>query len=220
MRILRFGPPLAIVFIFAACGSSQPGPVSTLNKYSEALGSKDYGAAYKMMSANFKSKHSKEEFVRMMKDNDREVSETAARLRGPHGDVEISAEFSYGLGDTMRLVREKGSWRVASNPMAFYSQATPRDSIRSFVRAYKLQRWDIMLRFVPNKYRERMDAEKMRVQFQGPRKDEIAEQMNMIEANLDEPIADRGNRARLKYGDRFEVKFVREDDRWKIQDID
>jgi len=44
--------------------------------------------------------------------------------------------------------------------------------------------------------------------------------MNMIRANLDEPITDKGNEARMPYGDRFEVKFVLEEGKWKIQDLD
>src|SRR5690606_30632553 len=133
---------------------------------------------------------------------------------------EATAEFRYGLGDTMRLVQEDGEWRIASNPIDFYSQATPRDALRSFVRAYELERWDVMLRFVPSKYRERMTVDKMREQFKGSQRAEIESMMNMIRANLDEPITDKGNEARMPYGDRFEVKFVLEEGKWKIQDLD
>jgi hypothetical protein len=41
----------------------------------------------------------------------------------------------------------------------------------------------------------------------------------MIAANVDEPINEQGNDARLRYGD-SEVVFVREDRTWKIKDID
>ena len=44
--------------------------------------------------------------------------------------------------------------------------------------------------------------------------------MNMIAANVDEPIADKGNEARMRYGERYEIKFVREDSVWKIEDLD
>ena len=62
--------------------------------------------------------------------------------------------------------------------------------------------------------------EKMRQQFEGDHRDEIDSMMNMIRANLDEPITDKGNEARMPYGDRFEVKFVLEEGKWKIQDLD
>jgi hypothetical protein len=204
----------------SACGGSQDGPTGTLDRYSDALNRGDYEAAYAMMSEGFRAKHSKDEFVRMMKQNKREVSSTAARLKGQQGDLEVSAEFSYGFGDSMRLIKEDGEWRISSNPMAFYSQATPRESLRSFVRAHNLERWDVMLRFVPRKYAERMDEKKMSQQFRGANRDRIDAMMNMIQANLDEPIIEKGNEARMAYGESFEVKFVREDGKWKIQDLD
>lgn len=211
---------LALSFAASACGGPSKGPSNTLDRYSAALKDKDYAVAYELMSASFRAKHSKEEFVRMMQENQREVGETASRLQGSADDMEITAEFRYGLGDTMRLVREDGGWRIATNPIAFYSHATPRDALRSFVRAYRLERWDIMLRFVPTSYRERMDVNMLREQFTGIHREEIEVMMNMLEANIDEPINDKGNEARMAYGERFEVQFVREDGKWKIKDLD
>jgi len=211
---------LALAAGLSACGSRQSGPVSALHSYSAALRAKDYSAAYAMMSESFQAKHSREDFIHMMKESGQEVAQTAQMLSSQHKSVEITAEFNFGIGDTMRLVQEDGEWRIASNPMAFYSQATPREALRSFVRAYSLRRWDVMLRFVPTKYRERMTVEKMREQFEGAHREDIESMMNMIQANLDEPITDKGNEARMPYGDRFEVKFVLEEGRWKIQDLD
>lgn len=173
-----------------------------------------------MMSESFQAKHSREDFVRLMKEHGDEVAETAQKLSTQRKEVEVTAEFVHGLGDSMRLVQEDGEWRVAANPVSFYSQATPRDTLRSFVRAYTLKRWDVMLRFVPTKYRERMTVETMREQFEGAHREEIEGMMNMIRANLDEPIADKGNEARMTYGERYEVKFVLEEGQWKIQDLD
>ena len=69
------------------------------------------------MSSSFRGKVSREDYVRMMRDNPREVDETADRLRGKHGSLEVSAEFEYGLGDQMRLVQEDGHWKIATNPL-------------------------------------------------------------------------------------------------------
>lgn len=203
-----------------ACGGKTKGPSTVLDQYSLALQTKKYEAAYELMSEQFRSRHSKAEFVRMMRENAREVGATASRLKAAHKTYKITAEFRYGLGDTMRLVRQNGQWRIATNPVHFYSHATPREALRSFLRAYKLKRWDVMLRFVPNKYRTRMNAEKVQNQFHGPNREDVASMMHMLEANIDEPIQDKGNEARMRYGDRYEVKFVREEGQWKIQDLD
>ena len=203
----------------AACGGSKGAANGALDRYGQALRDQDYESAYELMSSSFRAKVSREEFVRMMQDNPSDVRETARRLDKKPQRMEISAEFEYGLGDTMRLVQEGGTWKIASNPLSFYDQTTPRDALRSFLRAYRLERWDVMLRFVPDKYREKMDVAKMRAQFRGPRSEQMEVLMNMLEANVDEPIVEKGNEARMAYGERFEVKFVREDGVWKLRDL-
>lgn len=212
---------LALCVCLTVVGCKPPkGPAQTLDNYGRALKNHDFGEAYDLMSSSFRGKVSREDYVRMMRDNPREVDETAERLRGKHGSLEVSAEFEYGLGDQMRLVQEGGRWRIASNPLAFYDQSTPKAALRSFIRAFRLERWDIMLRFVPNQYREKMDAQKMKAQFTGPSIEQIQSLLNTLEANVDEPIIERGNDARMSYGDRFEVKFVKEDGVWKLKDLD
>ena len=210
---------LVLILCLAACGGNR-GPSQTLDKYGTALKNRDFSTAYDLMSSSFRGKVSREDYVRMMRDNQREVAETADRLRGKKGSLEVSAEFEYGLGDKMLLVQEGGRWRIAANPLGFYDQSTPRNALRSFLRAYRLERWDVMLRFVPNSYREKMDPAKMKAQFTGPSREQMENLINTLEANVDEPIIERGNDARMSYGDRFEVKFVKEDGVWKLKDLD
>lgn len=208
-----------LCLVVCAC-SRGTGPTGTLDRYGRALKNHDFAGAYELMSSSFRGKVSREDYIRMMRDNAREVDETAERLTGKRGSLEVSAEFEYGLGDQMRLVQEDGHWKISSNPMAFYDQSSPKAALRSFLRAYRLGRWDIMLRFVPNTYREKMDAKKMEAQFSGPSKDAMETLMNSIEANVDEPIIEHGNEARMSYGDRFEVKFLKEEGAWKLKDLD
>jgi hypothetical protein len=203
----------------AACGPGT-GPDKALDGYARALHAHDFDGAYALMSSSFRAKVSKDEFVRMLRDNPREVQDTANRLDGRHEHLEVSAELAYGLGDSMRLVQEGGGWRIASDPLAFYDQSTPQAALRSFLRAYRLQRWDVMLRFLPDKYREHMDVAKMKDQFEGQSREQTEVLMNMLEANVDAPIVEKGNEARMSYGERNEVKFVREDGAWKLKDLD
>jgi len=210
---------LVVGSVFAACRPSG-GPAGALDEYGRALRDHDYARSYELMSSQFRSKVSRDEYTRMMRDNPREVDETSDRLRGSHGRVEISAELEYGLGDQLRLVQEHGGWKIESNPLAFYDQTTPKAALRSFIRAYRLGRWDIMLRFVPNQYREKMDAAKMKAQFTGASKESMESLMSSLEANVDETITERGNDARMQYGDKYEVKFVREDGLWKLRDLE
>lgn len=213
---------LALCFALVAavaCGRPK-GPSQTLDNYGRALKNHDFAQAYDLMSSSFRSKVSREDYVRMMRDNPREVDETADRLRSKKGSLEVTAEFEYGLGDRMLLVEEDGDWRIAANPLGFYDQSTPRNALRGFLRAYRLERWDVMLRFVPNLYREKMDAEKMKAQFTGPSREQMQTLIATLEANIDEPIIERGNDARMTYGERYTVTFVREDGAWKLKDLD
>jgi hypothetical protein len=209
----------AVVAVSTGCGGHSAGPNRTLNEYSRALERRDYDRAYKLMSDEYRSRNSKEDFKRMLVDNPREVSETASRLRSARGDLEVTAELRYGLGDRLQLVREGGEWRIAANPVDFYGQSTPREALRSFLRAYSLKRWDVLLRFVPENYRKRMTVETIKTQFEGEAREDIARTMAMIAANVDEPINEQGSDARLRYGE-AEVVFIREERAWKIKDLD
>jgi hypothetical protein len=219
---LRYNAGVRFVLILLVVLGCTPsgGPSQTLDKYGRALKNHDFGESYDLMSSSFRGKVSREDYMRMMRDNPREVDETADRLRGKRGSLEVSAEFEYGLGDQMRLVQEDGHWKIQTNPLAFYDQSTPKAALRSFLRAFRLERWDIMLRFVPNTYREKMDVAKMKAQFTGASKEQMETLMNTLEANVDEPIIERGNDARMSYGDKYEVKFLKEDGVWKLKDLD
>ena len=203
----------------SGCASRSP-PGAALDRYASALRNRNYDAAYQLMSSRFRSTVSRDEFVAMLRDNPREVAETADRLGDRKRRLRVSAELRYGLGDTLHLVEEDGQWRIAANPLAFYDQSTPRAALRSFLRAYRLGRWDVMLRFVPRDYAELMNADEIQQQFTGERKDDIEQLMNQLEANVDEPIEEHGSEATLHYGANGEVKFVREEGRWRLRDLD
>jgi hypothetical protein len=85
------------------------------------------------------------------------------------------------------------------------------------VRAWRLERWDVMLGFVPKEYRDRMDAAKIKQQFSD---DQTKQLMETLAANVDAPIEERGNDARMRYGDKYEAKLIKEDNAWMLKDLD
>lgn len=188
-----------------------------MHEYSQAVRAGDYERAYAMMSAPFRARHSRDEYIRTMQRNRAEARETVTRLDRAAPSVEVVATYHYGLADELRLVLEDGRWKIATDPIAFYSQETPRDALRSFIRAYRLRRWDVMLRLVPKLYADKMDLAKVERQFEGPHRDEIEIMMSALEANLLAPIERHGLEARMPYAD-TEVVFVREGAAWKIKD--
>ena len=220
-RSLVVASGLLALSLAAACSGAGTAPATALDRYASALRAKNYEAAYGLMSSEFRSKVSRDEFVRMLRDNPREVDDTASRLASRKRRMQVTADLVYGLGDSLRLIEEDGGWRIADNPLAFYDQSTPRAALRSFVRAYRLERWDVMLRFVPKAYAELMDVEKMRGQFTGERKDAMAQLLNALEANVDQAIDEVGpGEARMRYGAGQQVTFVKEDGRWRLKDLE
>lgn len=223
LRALRYNIDVkwvAILGVACALGCSPSGPAQTIDAYGRALRRRDFSESYELMSSAFRTRVSRQDYARMMRNSSREVDETAKRLRSGGGKLEVSAEFDYGIGDQMHLVQEGGQWRIRTNPLEFYDQTTPKSALRSFLRAYRLGRWDVMLQFVPNAYRNRMDSGKVKAQFTGDSKAATDLLIQTLEAYADEPIVERGNDARMTYADKFEVRFLREDGVWKIQDLD
>ncbi len=206
----------------AACGTTAASqPLAAVDAYAAALRAGDYARAYDHMSASYRREHSRDEFVRMMKDSPDEVKLTASRLTSSGRRVEVRARFVYDdLRDELPMVMEDGGWKIASDPLEFYPQDTPAQAVRSFVRAVELRRYDVVLRFVPNRWRQEMTEAKVRDQFEGDKREEVAQMMRLLTAHLDNPIDEEGDKARMPYGERFEVKLVREDGVWKVADPD
>lgn len=215
---------VATLFLVGCAGASAENPLGAVDGYVAALRAGDYDHAYAFMSTRYRREHSRDEFVRLMKDSPEEVKQTAARLGASGRKVEVSARFVYdSLRDELPLILENGDWRIASDPMEFYPQDTPAHALRSFLRAVELKRYDVVFRFVPNPWKEEMTEAKVREQFepsQPERREEIAQMIRLLTANLDSPIEQDGDKARMPYGDQFEVKFIREDGVWKIKDPD
>jgi hypothetical protein len=213
---------LVLATALVACGASPARqPLGAIDAYAAALRAGDYGRAYELMSARYRREHSREDFMRMMRESPEEVRLTAARLTASNRRVEVAARFVYDdLRDELPLVLEDGGWKISSDPLEFYPQDTPAHALRSFVRAVELKRYDVVLRFVPNRWRQEMTEAKVREQFEGERREEVAQMMRLLTANLENPIEQEGDRARMPYGERYEVKFVREDGIWKVADPD
>jgi hypothetical protein len=211
---------LLLVLTLAACGGAAgERPGSAVDGYVELLRGGDYGRAYDMMSARYKKEHSREDFIRMMKESPTEVRETAARLGSKNRKVDVSARLVSGdLLDEVLLVQEDGQWRIASDPLSFYPQDTPGHALRSFLRAVDLKRWDVVLRFVPNEYRKHMTDANVKDEFEGKNREENATMRRILKGHLDNHIEQQGDSARMPFGDRYEVRFRREDGVWKIED--
>jgi hypothetical protein len=215
---------LALVLAAAgACPSGATGPAKpedVLRAYADAVVAKDYDRAYGLMSDAFRKRYDRKEFVRLLQENQTEIQNGIKQLSQKPGTVQMEARVEFGEAESLKMVVEDGVWKIASDPLNFYGQRTPSEALRSFVRALERRRYDIVLRFVPAKWAEGITVEKLRREWEGNKKDEVGALIRNLKANLNGPITETGDTATMPYGDKFEVRFVREDGLWKIEDPD
>ncbi len=213
---------LALALLTTGCPGLNAGatPESTVAALSSALREGRTEDAYGLMSESYRRRVSLEEFRRYFRDYRAEVQQTARALSERRSGAEQEAVVAYGDGETLRLVREDGDWRIATDVVDFYDQSTPRAALRSFVRSMERRRYDVVLSLIPEADREGMTVERMRETWEGEGREEVERLLANLRAAMDDPIEEVGDRATMSYGDRFRVQFVREDGVWRIEDPD
>ena len=204
----------------AACAHPQRGPAEALSDFGAAVDRKDYGGAYALMSADYRKRVALEDFRRDLEGGGAEVQAAAHRLREEAPRTPLQIDVDVDLGQRLTLVLEAGQWRVAAHPFDLYDQATPRAALRSFVRAAETGRYDALLRLTPNRYRVAVTVQKLRDYWEGEHKAENRKRLAELRANIGATIVETGDEARMPYGDNSEVRFVREDGLWKVEEAD
>ena len=110
--------------------------------------------AYDMLSDDAKKSMPFDTFVRMVKENPEEVKALGTALVRPSGPAAVTATVTTPEGDTLLMRYENGAWRVDKSAIDLYGQDTPDATLRAFVRAFRNQRYDVLLRFAPDAKRE------------------------------------------------------------------
>lgn len=210
-----------LVALTVACGGAMDDrtPEAAVASLASALERRDVEGAYRLMSTRYREEVSLEEFRALFAD-EAEIARTAARLRARDGAAEEEARVAYGAGETLLLRREGETWRVASDVVDWYAQRTPRQAVRSFVRAIEARRWDVLLRLLPEADREGMTEERLREMLAGEGEEALDHLAAGMRSALDADIEEHGEHATLPYGERFRVELVHEGDVWCVADPD
>ncbi|MDI1483127.1 hypothetical protein [Polyangium sp. y55x31] len=148
---------VAFALLGAACSPStlvQQGPSDTLRAYARALEEGRVDDAYRLLSDDAKRSMSLEAFRRAVKESPDEVIEIARAVSRPASDPLVTATVSLPNGDELLLVYEDGKWRIDAAAIDLYSQATPRQALAGFLRAFERKRYDVILRYVPDAEKE------------------------------------------------------------------
>jgi len=204
----------------AACAHPPRGPAEALVDFGGAVDRKDYAGAYALMTAEYRRRVALAEFQREIEGGGPGVGTIARRLRDEAARTPFRIEVEVDLGQKVTLVLEGGQWRVAAQPFDLAAQDSPRAALRSFVRAVELGRYDALLRLIPNRYRAGASVDKLRDYWEGERRAENQALLKALRAHIDAPIVETGDEARMPYGESAEVRFLREDGVWKVEDVD
>jgi hypothetical protein len=146
---------LALTSAVACSGSMvQQGPSDTLRAYSEALEQGRVDDAYRLLSEEAKRSMSLEAFRRAVKENPEDVLEVARSIARPSSDPIVTATVTVPSGEELVLVYEGGRWRIDAAAVDLYGQATPRQALVGFLRAFDRKRYDVILRYVPDAEKE------------------------------------------------------------------
>jgi hypothetical protein len=203
-----------------AAGREPSNPHEALRAYALALKEQRTADAYALLSREAKTHLSFAEFSRMLSENPREIEDISAGLLQPAEAPEITATLSSPDGETLRLVYEGDAWRVDGSTLDLYSQATPQSAIESFLRAYANQRYDILLRFVPDAKREGLTEVKLREAWQGEQREQLEKLTQALSASLPNlRIETLGTRATVAYGAGGTLELVHEQGEWRIEDF-
>jgi len=222
VRARARGVTLAAAVLLVACAHRADAPSATLTSFGAAIERRDYAAAYALMSSELRQRVPFDTFKATLEAGGEDAQEFGRRLREGANKAPLHAEVDVDLGEKLPLVYEGGRWRIDGQPFETWSQKTPRAALLSFVRALSRRRYDVALRLVPNRYRPGLSADKLRDYWEGDQKTENARLLERLRAAVaaGAPIVELGDEAHMPYGDRYEMRFVREDGAWKIEDPD
>lgn len=143
--------------LLAACSSTtyvQQGPSDTLRAYARALQDGRVEEAYRLLSDEAKRSMSLEAFRRAVKENPEDVREIARAIARPATDPVVTATITVPNGEELLLVYEGGRWRIDAAAVDLYGQATPRQALLGFLRAFERRRYEVILRYVPDAEKE------------------------------------------------------------------
>jgi hypothetical protein len=206
--------------VAAGCGHRPPaGPDDTVHAFATAVAAGHVDEAYALMSAEYRAGHGRDAFARSLPPaSSQSWTQKVGRLGAGH--AQLRAEIELGDGERLSLVQEADGWRFARDPLDLYPQRAPDEALRSFVRAVERKRWDVVLRFIPQRYRNTITAETLQKSWEGERHNELMAQLATARAHVDEPLEIVGDEARLPLGERKQAKLVREEGVWKIETLE
>jgi len=211
---------IELAAVFAVCASLSSigcaGHARSLVASSTKLGkSVRKGEREKIAQSVLPATRSRVDYETLLEDE----SEWADRLSQPTG-ARPEALLYLGNDDLVEVVWTDAGWRFASDPTDYFGQSTPREALRSLVRASREGRWDVMLDLAPRRYRMGLSEEDLeRAWTDGPQAEMLQEARDRLSSRLSGTIRADAHQAILDLGDGEFARLEREKDRWVVVDF-
>lgn len=214
--------------VAAGSGCKTPhaaGPVPSAQRYLELVAEGRADAAYDLLDESYRKQCDRACFKRLVTTQRADARRALEELKLGGARIEELVELPLPDGTSLRLSRTAASGTAGSpeagfvlsrNPLDFYPQSTPEETVRSFVRAVQARRYEVLTRFVPRALAAELGAEQLKARFEGEGKATLAAQLEALKRHWDEPFIIDDRSARLPVGDGREVRLVMEEGRWRI----
>lgn len=148
-----------------------------------------------------------------------EKSSWSERLSRPTG-ARPEALIYLSNDEVIEAVWTDKGWRFASDPTVYFGQSTPREALRSLVRASREQRWDVLLNLAPRRYRMGLSEEDLALAWtEGAQAQSLQQARDRLAERLSGTIRADAHQAILDLGDGEFARLEREKDRWVVVDF-
>lgn len=127
-----------------------------------------------------------------------------------------TAKRPLGSDEPIELVVHGDRYWIARDPLDAYPRTTAELCLRSFVRAIDAHRAELLLPFIPRRYRSTIDVESLS-RAEGP----FHDLANQIRHRLDQPLEYLGpDEARLLLDERRAIRLRRSEGAWLVESFD
>lgn len=111
-------------------------------------------------------------------------------------------------------------WRLSENPLDLYAQQTPRQALRTLVWASRNERWDVLVRLAPKRYRMGLSEDELaRSWTKGEHARVLQAARDAVAEHLGDPIVSDAHEAVLEIAEGHSVRLEREGERWVVVDF-
>ena len=122
-----------------------------------------------------------------------------------------------GGGDVIDVVWTDDGWRFSSDPTDLYAQTTPREALRTFVRAVQNERWDVLIDLAPERYRVGLSEEDLKAAWSdGDQAEALRQALDRLARGLTGPIEEDAHQALLRLDEGHVARLEREGERWVV----